>query len=153
VDPADGRVTFLGHDARGSVLARDALTRLRASERLRAHVAALVRNHLRLGFLVHEPQPLSPRTVFSYMRATEPVQGDVTLLSIPDRLATRGDRAQEAIAAHLGLAGALLADAQRWRREGPPRPLLRGDELARALGIAPGPQLGGLLEELAEAQY
>ena len=58
VRPEDGRVTFIGHDARGAELARTVLGRLRASERLRAHVAALVRNHLRLGFLVHEPQPL-----------------------------------------------------------------------------------------------
>ena len=59
VRPSDGRVTFSGHDVRGAELARAVLGRLRASERLRAHVAALVRHHLRLGFLVHEPQPLS----------------------------------------------------------------------------------------------
>ena len=55
----DGRVTFIGHDVRGSELAREVLGRLRTSERLRAHVAALVRHHLDLGFLVHQPQPLS----------------------------------------------------------------------------------------------
>ena len=36
------------------------LARLRASEQLADHVAALTRNHLRLGFLVHE-LPLPPR--------------------------------------------------------------------------------------------
>jgi putative nucleotidyltransferase with HDIG domain len=153
VRPADGRVTFIGHDVRGAELARQVLERLRTSERLRAHVSALVRNHLRLGFLVHEPQPLSRRTVYAYMRACSPVQADVTLLSIADRLATRGDRAEESIDAHLELARGLLADALRWRASGPPPPLLRGDELARALSIAPGPRLGELLEELAEAQY
>ena len=30
---------------------------------------------------------------------------------------------------------------------------MRGDELARELGITPGPELGRLLAELAEAQY
>jgi poly(A) polymerase len=65
----DGGVTFLGHDARGAELARAVLARLRASERLRAHVAALVMNHLRLGFLVHQPQPLARRTLFAYLRA------------------------------------------------------------------------------------
>jgi putative nucleotidyltransferase with HDIG domain len=58
---AGGGVTFIGHDARGAELARDVLARLRASERLRAHVAALARNHLRLGFLVHEQQRLPAR--------------------------------------------------------------------------------------------
>jgi putative nucleotidyltransferase with HDIG domain len=153
VRPSDGRVTFFGHDECGSALAREVLGRLRTSERLRAHVAALVRHHLRLGFLVHESQPLSRRTVFSYLRATDPVEVDVTLLSIADRLATRGDRAQEAIAAHLHVAEAMLGDALRWRAEGPQRPLLRGDELARELRISPGPRLGELLEALAEAQF
>jgi putative nucleotidyltransferase with HDIG domain len=153
VSGPEGRVTFMGHDVRGAELARSVLGRLRASERLRAHVAALVRHHLRLGFLVHEPQPLDARTVFAYLRRCEPVEVDVTLLSIADRVATRGDRAEEAIGAHLRLATGVLADALRWRDEGPPRPLLRGDELAGELGIAPGPLLGELIEALAQAQY
>jgi putative nucleotidyltransferase with HDIG domain len=153
VRPGDGRVTFIGHDERGAALAREVLGRLRTSERLRAHVAALARHHLRLGFLVHEPQPLSRRTVFSYLRATDPVEVDVTLLSVADRLATRGDRAQEAIAAHLAVAEGMLVDALRWRAQGPPAPLLRGDELARELAIPAGPRLGELLEQLAEAQF
>ncbi len=119
VRPADGRVTFIGHDALGAQLAGEVLGRLRASARLRAHVAALVRHHLRLGFLVHDPQPLARRTVFAYLRACEPVEVDVTLLSVADRLATRGDRAQESIDAHLRLARTMLTDALRWRAERP----------------------------------
>ena len=153
VRPADGRVTFIGHDERGAALAREVLGRLRSSERLRGHVAALVRHHLRLGFLVHEPQPLSRLTVYRYLRACSPVEVDVTLLSVADRLATRGDRAQEAIDAHLAVARAMLPDALCWRDEGAPAPLLRGDELARELGIETGPRVGKLLEQLSEAQY
>ena len=149
----DGRVTFLEHDARGAELARAVLERLRASERLRAHVAALVRHHLRLGFLVHEPQPLARRTVFDYLRVTSPVEVDVTLLSVADRLATRGERAAESIDAHMRLARPMLADALRWRAEGPPPPLWRGDELAAELEIPTGPRLGEILRELAAAQY
>jgi putative nucleotidyltransferase with HDIG domain len=151
---ADGtRVTFMGHDVAGAELAREVLTRLRASERLQSFVAGLVRNHLRLGFLVHEPQPLPRRTLFGYLRRCSPVEVDVTLLSIADRLATRGDRAQEAIAAHLELALAMLPDALEWHEQGPPPVPVRGDELARELGMAPGPRLGELLEELLEAAY
>ncbi|HXM86109.1 MAG TPA: HD domain-containing protein, partial [Solirubrobacteraceae bacterium] len=149
----DGRVTFVGHDERGARLARETLGRLRTSERLRAHVAALARHHLRLGFLVHDPQPLARRTVYSYLHATQPVEVDVTLLSVADRLATRGDRAQQAIAAHLDVARAMLGDALRWRADGAAQPLLRGDELGAQLGIAPGPRIGALLGELAAAQY
>jgi poly(A) polymerase len=149
----DKRVTFIGHDERGAALARELLGRLRASERLRAHVAALTRHHLRLGFLVHESQPLARRTVFAYLRACTPVEVDVTLLSLADRLATRGDRAQEAIAAHVDVAAQMLPAALRWRAEGPAAPLLRGDELAHELDIVTGPRIGELLEQLAEAQF
>lgn len=149
----DRRVTFIGHDALGADLASDALGRLRASTRLREHVAALVRHHLRLGFLVHEPQPLARDIVFRYLRRCDPVEVDVTLLSVCDRLATRGSKAEEAIGAHMKLARGMLGDALRWHRDGPPKPLLRGDELARELGIAPGPRVGHLLEALSEAQF
>jgi hypothetical protein len=47
----------------------------------------------------------------------------------------------------------MLCDALAWRAQGPPAPLLRGDELARELGIATGPRVGELLDELAAAQY
>ncbi len=151
---ADGaRVTFIGHDVAGAKLAREVLGRLRASERLQSFVAGLVRNHLRLGFLVHEPQPLSRRSVFGYLRACSPVEVDVTLLSIADRLATRGDRSQEAIAAHVRLALATLPDALEWHEQGPPAVPVRGDELASEIGIAQGPRLGELLEVLLEARY
>ena len=148
----EGRITFLGHDRVGAELAQAALARLRTSEKLRAHVAALTRNHLRLGFLVHE-QPLSRRALHRYLVACQPVEVDVTLLSVADRLATRGRGADEAIATHVDLARRLLGEALAWRADGPPTPLVRGNELAGALGIAPGPVLGKLLNELAEAQF
>jgi poly(A) polymerase len=153
VRPHDGRVTFIGHDRAGAELAREVLTRLRTSERLRSHVAALVRHHLRLGFLVHEPQPLARRTVYRYLTATAPVEVDVSVLSVADRLATRGRSSERAIDAHMRVAAGLIGDALRWRAEGPPAPLVRGDELAAQLGIAPGAELGRVLAEIAEARY
>jgi putative nucleotidyltransferase with HDIG domain len=148
---AEGRVTFIGHDRAGASLSREVLTRLRTSERLRAHVAGLTRNHLRPGFLVHQ-RPLDRRTVYGYLTACEPVAADVTVLSVADRLATRGRKADEAIARHLDLARELLAEALRFRRARP-APLMRGDELAAELGIRPGPEVGRLLAQLAEAQF
>ncbi|HEU4701625.1 MAG TPA: HDIG domain-containing protein [Conexibacter sp.] len=148
----EGRVSFWHHDARGAELSREILARMHASERLRAHVAALARHHLRLGFLVRE-RPLPRRVEYRYLKACEPVEVDVTLLSVADRLATRGRRADEAIAKHLDLARELVGPALAWREHGPPAPLVRGDELADALGIARGPRLGTLLAELEEAAY
>jgi poly(A) polymerase len=148
----EGRISFWRHDAQGAELSRDILARLHASERLRAHVAALTRHHLRLGFLVRE-RPLPRRVEYRYLKACEPVEVDVTLLSVADRLATRGRRSDAAIAKHVELARELIGPALAWREHGPPAPLVRGDELADALGIARGPQLGTLIAELEEATY
>lgn len=147
----EGRPTFFEHDVRGAALVTEILTRLRASERLTQHTAALTRHHLRLGFLVHQ-RPLQPRTVYRYLATCEPVEVDVTVLSVADRLATQGRNSEHAIAVHLDLARELLAAALSWRADRP-RPPAAGDELARALGITPGPQLGRLLAELTEAAY
>jgi hypothetical protein len=79
----------------------------------------------------------------------------VTLLSVADRLAARGEgplASSEMVDAHLELAREMLRDALAWHRDGAPRPPLTGDELTSELDIPPGPELGRLLEELrAEA--
>jgi putative nucleotidyltransferase with HDIG domain len=151
----DGYVTFLGHDRDGVEIVGTLCDRLRASRGLTRHLQDLTLHHLRLGFLVQEA-PLPPRRVHEYLRATDPVAADVTLLTVADRLSARGSgplATEEAIEAHLALARQMLAAALDWRREGPPKPLLRGDELARELGLAVGPEVGELLAELEAAQY
>jgi hypothetical protein len=89
----------------------------------------------------------------AYLRACSPVEVDVTVLSVGDRLATAGRGADTAIAAHLELAREVLGPALRWRAQGAPPPLLRGDELADELGIPAGPEVGRLLTELEAAQF
>ena len=148
----DGRVTFVGHDSLGAELARDVLRRLRSSQKVAEYVAALTRHHLRLGFLVHE-RPLGRRAAWRYLRATAPYAADVTIFTVADRLATRGRNAEPAIAAHLELATEMLALAFEERAAGPQAPLVRGDELARELGMRPGRRLGELIAALEEDRY
>jgi putative nucleotidyltransferase with HDIG domain len=149
---ATGRVTFMGHDALGADMVRAICVRLRTSERVREYIAQITRHHLVLGFLVHE-RPLSQRTIYRYLKRCSPVEVEVTLLTCADRIATRGKNADVAIQAHLDLARELMSAALRWRQDGPPRPPLRGDELAEELGIEPGPDLGRLIAALEEASY
>ncbi len=149
----EGGVTFDGHDARGGEIARAVMVRMRTSQRLRDHVAALVRHHARLSSLAAGPPPAPRRTVYRYLRTCSPVEVDVTLLSVADRVATSGNRPQGATSDLLDLARSVLDDALRWHEQGPPEPLWRGDELARELDIDQGPLLGRLLEGLREAQY
>ncbi|HET7508082.1 MAG TPA: HD domain-containing protein [Solirubrobacterales bacterium] len=151
----DGFVGFRGHDQVGAEVIAGICRRLRTSRKLSQHLQALALHHLRLGFLIPE-MPLPPRRVHAYLRATEPVAVDVTLLTVADRLSARGKgpiASPEMVAAHLELAREMIAAALDWRREGPPEPLLRGDEVAAELGIEPGPELGSALAELEAAQY
>jgi poly(A) polymerase len=151
----NGFVGFRGHDSVGAEVIGGICARLRASRRLTQHLQGLTLHHLRLGFLIPEV-PLPPRRVHEYLRATEPVGVDVTLLTVADRLSARGAgplARPEMVEAHLTLAREMVAAALDWRRDGPPPPLLRGDELASELGIDQGPELGELLSELEAAQY
>lgn len=144
----DGRVTFIGHDAAGERIAYEVFRRLRASEKLRSYVAKLTREHLVLGFMVHD-RPIDRRAIHAYLRRCEPVEVEVTVLSCADRLATRGEGQEPWIEAHLELAGEVMAAALEWRAHGPPELPLRGNEL----GIEAGPEIGTLLRALEAAVY
>jgi len=146
-----GRVTFIGHDKAGADMVRALSRRLKTSERLRSLLANVTRQHLVLGFLVHE-RPLSRELVYRYLERCQPAEVEVTLFTCADRLATRGKNAEAAIAAHLELARELMAEALAWRSK-PPEAPVRGGELARQLGIKPGPEIGRLLERLREASF
>ena len=147
---ADGRVTFLGHDRLGEEMVRADLPPP-ADER--------AAEPLRRGPDSTPPRARIPRArasadrraVYRYLTRTHPVEVEVTLLSCADRLATRGENAERAIDAHLELAQELMPAAVEWRRTGPPRLPIRGDELAREAGIEPGPELGRVMAELREA--
>ena len=147
----EGRVGFPGHDRAGADVVRAICARLHTSERFSQYVAALTRHHLRLGFLVHA-RPLDRRDVYRYLKTCEPVEVEVGLLSVADRLATRGRKADEAISAHIELARELSAEALKWRAQSR-TPLVRGDRLAASLGIDTGPAIGRLLAAIDEAQW
>jgi len=144
----DGHVAFPGHAQEGAEVAVAILSRLRCSTALQRCVAVLVREHLRLGFLVSE-EGLDARSVFHYRQATDPWGIASVIVSLADRWSTRGTKARQRwIRRHEQLAVEMaLALAQPV-----PEPLLRGDALALAIGCKPGPELGRLLALIAEEQ-
>ena len=112
-------------------------------------------HHLRLGFLAGE-RPLDPRRVHEYLRATEPVSADVTLLTVADRLSARGKaRSPRRRWSRRTSTWRGRCWPRRWTagRDGPPRSPVAGDELAAAIGIEPGPELGRLLGEIEAAVF
>ena len=150
-----GYVTFIGHDQVGAEITASICRRLRTSRKLSEYLQGLALHHLRLGFLIHQ-RPLARRAVYDYLVATEPVTADVTLLSVADRLAARGEgplASPEMVEAHLDLARQMLREALVWHREGPPRAPVTGDDLAAELGLMPGPEIGRLLAELRAAAF
>ena len=150
VAAADGRVSFMGHDDAGADTAEAVLTRWRAPHTLIRFCRVLVAEHLRLGFMVRE-RPFDRRAAYRYARATHPYELESIVISLADRMATRGVRARQAyVRRHaeaavelIGLVTALAAE----HRE----PLLRGDEIAALAGVS-GPQIGELVALLAEEQ-
>jgi poly(A) polymerase len=149
---AEGRVTFIGHDRLGAEMAETLMRRLRTSARLRDFVVRGVRWHLPLGFMVHRT-PLSLRQIDRYLRLTAPSEAEIIVLSVADRLATRGPRtSRSAIERHLVLAREVMDAHFSLVDRPPPRPLLAGDEVAAALGRPPGPWLAPLLDALREGQ-
>ena len=153
VEFENGRIGFPGHDDAGALVADEVLLeRFKTSARLAAFVRAEIVDHLTAGFMTHE-EPIGLRQVHAYLQQTGQAAVDTTVISVADRLATRGRNSEAAIAKHLALTERLLTAAVEREREGAPEPLVRGDVLAEALGIAQGPQLGSVLAELAAAQY
>jgi putative nucleotidyltransferase with HDIG domain len=150
-----GFVSFIGHDKVGAELVAEVCARLKASRTLTRYLEALTRHHLHLGFMTHE-RPLSRRRLYEYLKTCDPVAVDVTLLTVADRLAARGDgptASPEMIEAHLELAREVLPAAVAWHRDGPPRVPIAGDRLAEAVGIDPGPELGRVLGEIEAAVF
>ena len=141
----------MGHDDAGAQLGRVILSRLRASERLADTSRRSRAITCGSGSSCTRCRWTGARSTATWTRCA-PVAVEVTVLSVADRLATRGDNAERAIAGHLTLARQLIAAGLAWRAD-PPRPPVRGDALARALDLAPGPRIGALLHELEEAGY
>ena len=87
------------------------------------------------------------------MRDTAPYAAETTVFTVADRLATRGRKAEPAIAAHVELAVEMLTHIFAERSAGRRPPLVRGDELMKELGLAGGPVVGRLLARIEEDRY
>jgi len=147
---ADGRIGFMGHDAEGARVARSVVGgRWKASGAVVRCTALLVEQHLVLGFAVPD-RPLDRRRAFRYRRATQPWTVESIVLSLADRISTRGPRTRHRhVRAHAEVASELLALTEEVAAGAPP--LLRGDEIAKASGCA-GSDIGTLVDALAEEQ-
>jgi tRNA nucleotidyltransferase/poly(A) polymerase len=136
---ADGH--FIGHDAEGARLAEVLLTRLAQPRRDVEAVVELVRQHM----FSYEPRWSGAAVRRFIRRVGRDLIDDLLTLRAADNLgsglpANAGhlDELRERVAAELA-AGAPLSLRELE---------IRGDDLTAGLGIAPGPQIGMLLDHL-----
>ncbi len=146
IDTDDGRVLFWKHDEIGREMVAVIAERLRLSTRFRDYLGTLVRCHLRLGFLVRE-QPLTRRALARYRRDVDPWVFESVVVSLCDRLATRGEKTSlTSLARHYRLARTVWGSVPK---EPVPR-LLSGEDVMDLLDLEPGPAVGEALEALDE---
>jgi hypothetical protein len=120
--------------------------RLNFSNKFVDYVGTLVRQHLRLGFLTRE-QPLTRRALARYRRDVDPWVFESVVVSLCDRLATRGEKTSlSSMARHYRLARTVWTEVNKL----PAPQLLSGEDVMELLGLAPGPQVGRALEVLQE---
>ena len=141
-----GRILFWHHDEVGAAMVADVARRLKMSRRMAAFLALLVRQHLRLGFLVREA-PLTPRALARYRHDVEPYVFESVALSLADRMATRGPSTPAvAIARHFRLARETWTEVAKQPVVLP----LDGEQVMALLQLEPGPQIGAALDVLRE---
>lgn len=142
----DGRVHYYEHERVGSELAQARLQALRFPQKSVEWVSTVIRHHLRPLFLTRNPR-VSRRALYRLFRDAGETTSAVALHSVADQL---------------GKGGATITPALRrvvatiWRTAFTPdeailnpRPPLTGHDLM-ALGIAPGPVMGRIIERLKE---
>jgi len=141
-----GRVIFWRHDEVGRRMVSGIGERLNLSRRFVEYLGTLVRQHLRLGFLVRE-QPLTRRALARYRRDVSPWVFESVVVSLCDRLATRGEKTSlTSVARHYRLARSVWSSVSK----APVPQLLSGDDVMELLGLEPGPAVGQALDALEE---
>ncbi|MFQ5472175.1 MAG: HD domain-containing protein [Dehalococcoidia bacterium] len=148
----NGRMRFFGHSDAGAALAAAALRRLRFSAGEIDFVRKMIEAHLRPVQMAQQGPP-TDRAVFRYFRATGDAGIATLFLSLADHLATVGPRRSwEGWRQHVALVGYILRKRVLDESVVSPPKLVRGTDLIDALGIEPGPVVGGLLAKIEEAQ-
>jgi poly(A) polymerase len=146
----DGRVRFLGHEQAGLPILTRLCERLRLGRRATSLVTDIERHHLRPIHL-SSMATVTARAQYRFFRELGDVAPLVLLHSWADVLATIGGEAEE-----FSRHQAFLREAFRFYRTeflvSQVKPIVRGDDLIRIFGVAPGPFLGCVLDRLQEAQ-
>ncbi|HRK91258.1 MAG TPA: HD domain-containing protein [Anaerolineales bacterium] len=154
----NGRIRFFDHDLKGAVVVAERAHAFNLSNDEIERLQEIVRHHMRIHFfadrLEKESQTPSRKTIYRFFRDSGKAGIDLILLALADVRATRAnDLSVEAWGVYLDVARILLEHFWEKPEEvvAPPR-LLDGNDLMKALTLAPGPLVGQLLETIRENQ-
>jgi poly(A) polymerase len=145
-----GRVRFFEHDLVGAASVRVIGGRLRLPERVTALLERLVRHHLRPMHLAQAGE-VTRRARYRFYRDLGPDTRDLLLLSLVDAAAVTG-ASPLVVWRRAPLIRDLLSGWPEADSAAAAPPLLRGEDVMRRYGLAPGPLVGALLSRAREAQ-
>ena len=148
----DGRMRFLGHPREGADMAAGLMKRLRFSNRETEMVRLMTEHHMRSGYLARDEMP-TRRAIYRYFRDTGDVGIDTLFLGLADHLAARGPTLDpDEWRRHTETTQYVLTTWFEDRATVSPPKLIDWHVLMERFGLAPGPQIGDLLEAVREAQ-
>ncbi len=148
----DGGVHFYHHQQAGVPLAQQVMRRLGASTQDRRLVELVTAHHMRPGQLA-QSGVVTPRAIRRFFVDLGPTGIAVALFSLADHLATLGPQPlTDAWEQHVAVVRLLLVRYIRERESILPPRLVSAEELMRRLKLGRGPQVGQLLDQIAEAQ-
>ena len=151
-----GRIRFLGHHTEGEAMAGAIARRLRLSGRGATLISQIVRHHLRPGQLGREGALPTRRAMYRFFRDAGDAAIDTIYVNLADFLAARGPLLYREEWEHAcRVAKMMLEWGTEWRMgDAPEKPfstLLNGHDIMDAYQLAPGPTVGRMLAQVAEA--
>ena len=148
-----GRIRFLGHHSVGAEMVRGILERLRLSRRGTDLLGTMVQNHLRPAQMAPKGEMPSGRAVYRFYRDLGEAAIPTLYLNLADYIAARGtDLQEDEWADYCELIRFILEEGLTEKAPQALPNLVDGRDIMDAFAIAPGPQIGALLDVATEAQ-
>lgn len=150
----DGRIRFFGHEEAGARLISHRAQQFHLSAAETSRLVNVVRHHMRPHLLAQTQKLPTRRAIYRFFRDTRQAGVDICLLALADTLATYGAALpQDVWRNYLDVIRELLeAYYEKAEERLSPPALITGHDLMRTFGLAPGPIIGELLEQVREAQ-
>ena len=147
----DDRVTFYGHQTAGSEIVKEIAARLMLSKKEENYIALLVEHHMR-PILLSGLDDVTARARYRLFRDTGEYFPDLMLLTMADMAAGKGPASSDEMQArHKDFCIRLLNEYDRKSSEVKPPRYLDGVGVMEILDMPPGPDVGKILDDLAEA--